>query len=135
MYIEDSRYHESMAVTNNSLIVSNSYKCHECEVNVYCYSNTTSSNVGYVIFPNGGRVYNDRDYHDISVYRVNPSGMHFYNYRSYTIDYSGIYTCELPDTEGNTLEASVGIYESTPSMIIIANIIISNHCDVYLISN
>ena len=122
MYIEHSRYHSNTAVTNNSLIVSGSSSCRGCRVNVYCYSNTTSSNVGYVIFPNGGRVYSDRDYRDMSVYRVNPSGIHFYNYRSYTIDYYGIYTCELPDTEGNTLEISVGIYSSIPSMIIVSYI-------------
>ena len=69
------------------------------------------------MFPNGGRISSTSDYYDIRVERLNPSGIHFEDIYNYYLDLFGIYTCELPDSEGNTLEASIGIYDSFPSMM------------------
>ena len=102
-----------MAVTNNSLIVQRS-RCYYCKVNVYCYSNSTSVNTGYYIFPNGGRI-SDSRYYDYTVDQRSYSGVRIRSYRYDTPDIWGIFTCEIPDSEGNTVETSIGIYSSMPS--------------------
>ena len=120
-YVKNSFSHKNTAVANNSLIVADLYNCGSCSgnVDVYCYSNSTLSNVGYVITSGTNRINNTTTNYGVSMFRVNPSGIqikitnNIYRYRYY---YTGIYTCELPDSEGNTLEASIGIYESLPSM-------------------
>ena len=65
-----------MAVANNSLIVSSSchynYNCRA--VNVYCYSNSSLSNVGYYVFPNRVRKCSTSDYYD---YQVNKLTLQF----------------------------------------------------------
>ena len=105
-------------MANNSLIVANLYNCGSCsgDVDVYCYSNSTLSNVGFVISENGKRLYYNTTYYSVSTFTVHPSGIQIIISKS-TRRYSGIYTCVLPDSEGNTLEASIDIFESLPSMI------------------
>ena len=116
IYVSTSNYHNYVGVANNSLIIRESSSCSRCSIDLYCYSNSTLSSAGYIIFPNGGRVYSDSSYYSMSVFRTSPSGINMYNRYYYYPGYYGIYTCELPDSEGNTLEASIGIYSSTPSM-------------------
>ena len=99
---------------NNTYIVytNNRYSTYE----IYCYSNSTSSSVGYFRFPNNQLRYSGSLYtHYVS--RQSPSGIKMYNnQRSYGYpSLFGIFTCQLPDAEGNTVETSLGIYSSTPS--------------------
>ena len=128
IYVVNSYYLDNTPVTNNSLIVRQRSSGQGCSINVYCYSNTTSSDVGHVIFPNG-EVYSNEFSGNVRVDRKNPSGIQFQNSKahSYYLGHYGIYTCELPaDFEGNTLEASIGIYRSTPSMNRL-NLLLLNH--------
>ena len=104
-----------MAVAVNSLIVRKSSSCSYCRVDVYCYSNSTSTSAGYYIFPNDIRQYSISDYYDYSVAREAYSGIRINNYASYNPDIWGIFTCEIPHSEGNTVETSIGIYSSMPS--------------------
>ena len=114
-YVDDSYYLNNMAVANNSLIVQKSSSCSYCKVDVYCYSNSTSTSAGYYIFPNDVRQYSISDYYDYIVDRQSYSGIRIINYASNTPDIWGIFTCELPDSVGNTVETSIGIYSSMPS--------------------
>ena len=94
---------------NNSLIT----KSYSRQVTVHCYSNSTSTNIGYYIFPDGISKYSTFDYLD---YRVNreTSGVYIQAERYNTPDIWGIFTCEIPDSDGNIVETSIGIYSSTP---------------------
>ena len=109
-------------MANNSLIVANLYDCGSCsgDIDVYCYSNSTLSNVGHVINRYGKKLKNNTTINSVSAFRfrVNPSGIliKISNESDSHPYYYGIYTCELPESEGNTLEASIGIYESLPCM-------------------
>ena len=118
-YVQNSFSHKNTAVANNSLIVANLYNCGSCsgDVDVYCYSNSTLSNVGFVISENGKRLYYNTTYYSVSTFTVHPSGIQIIISNSTRRYYSGIYTCVLPDSEGNTLEASIAIYEIFPSVI------------------
>ena len=115
--MDDSRYMNHIALANNSMIVSKQTGCHYCDVDIYCYSNATSSNVGYFIFPNGGRVYSDNSHYRYTIRRQSYSGIRLHNYYYHTPSMFGIFICELPDMEENTLEASIGIYSSMPSKL------------------
>ena len=101
-------------MANNSMIVADLSNCWTCsrDIDVYCYSNSTFSNVGYVVTKCGGKIYNAIVNYGVNVSRVNPSGIQIkiYNYSSSYYDCFGMFTCELPDSEGNTLEASFGVY-------------------------
>lgn len=103
---------------NNDLTVLD-YTCLNdcCKIDLHCYSNSSSSSVGYIYFPNGRRYSSSYTYYYYMVVsRVSPSGILTYNYRHYDPDYWGIYTCQIPDSNGRTLETNIGIYSSMPSM-------------------
>ena len=102
-----------------------SYSCSYCRVDLICHSNSTSQSVGYYIFPNGARLYSNSDYGDYNIFRDGYSGIRVRSYSSSTPDYYGIFTCELPDSEGNTLYTSIGIYSYMPSEFVIMVISVS----------
>ena len=114
--MDESRYYDNKAVANNTVIVKKSYNCYYCEISFYCYSNSSSSNVGYIRFPGNSLVYSDSSWNYWEVYRQSPSGMRVRNYNRYDPYSWGILTCELPDSNGNTLEICAGVYSSMPSM-------------------
>ena len=119
MYVEDSRDLNNEAVANNSMVVisGSTYD----KVDIYCYSNSTLWDVGYFVLYNGYRTSSRSNYNYYSISRTSsslgPSGIRIHSYSSYRPRYSGIFTCELPDSEGNTIMNSIGIYSSTPSML------------------
>lgn len=105
-------YVDGSPAPNNTFI--SGFSSRYSTYNVYCYSNSTSTSVGYFRFPNGGRYYSSYpDYHYIS--RQNPSGIYMYKRSGTYLQSYGIFTCELPDSEGNIVETSLGIYSSIPS--------------------
>ena len=110
-----SRYLNNSHVANNSMI---SLKTGSIIFSFYCYSNSSSSSVGYLRYPNGNAYYSEQ--YDVYVNRVNLSGIQVYNTRYYDPNYYGIYTCELPDAEGNTIYTAIGIYSynSLPTLSI-----------------
>ena len=118
MYVQYSEYINGMAVKNNSLIVPTHSSCRYCKLDMYCFSNSSSQSVGYYLFPNGGRVYSDSNYYRCYVERYGYAGVRLRNYRYNTPSVWGIYTCQLPDSEGNMLETNIGIYSSMPSQFL-----------------
>ena len=117
IYVHHSQYFASTsgAVANNSLIVLKPYTCSYCRIYLDCYSNSTLQSVGYFLFSNGARLHSNTDYYDYNINRLTNSGIRLRSYSTSTPDLFGIFTCELPDSEGNTVETSIGIYSSTPS--------------------
>jgi len=63
-----------------------------------------SSNVGYIQFPTGSLRYNDSDYYQWEITRINPSGIRVQSYQDTDPNSWGIFTCQLPDSNGNTIE-------------------------------
>ena len=122
LYIQSSVYVNQQAVLNNSLVVPRSrscsnYYCSETVLDLYCYSNSTSSSVGYYMYPDGNR-YSSSDSYRYTVVRQSYSTLQLYGASSRyygSMSIWGIFTCELPDAEGNTVETSIGIYSSSPS--------------------
>lgn len=121
IYVQLSRDVSTAPVVNNSFVIARSkqcgYRCSETVLDLYCYSNSTSQSVGYFKFPNDHSYYSSE--YGYSLQRQTYSAMRMYihvGYRSYSSGQIwGIFTCELPDTEGNTVETSIGIYSSMPS--------------------
>ena len=114
--MDESRYYDDRAVANNTMIVQKSHSCYYCRIVFYCYSNSSSSDVGYIRLPSNSLVYNDGSSYYWEVYRQSPSGMRVRNYYHYGPYSWGILTCEVPDSNGNSLEISAGVYSSMPSM-------------------
>ena len=110
-----SRYLNNIHVANNSMISlkTESYYYYITKFSFYCYSNSSTSSVGYLRYPNGNAYYSNQQYY-VYVNRVSPSGIKAYcsNRNNYNPNYYGIYTCELPDAEGNTIFTAIGIYSS-----------------------
>ena len=109
-----SQYLDHSAVVNNSLIVQKSGTCRYCKVDVYCHSDSTSEDVGYYVLPNGREEYRTTTYY-YSIGRVGYAGVRIRSYSSHTPTIWGVFTCVIPDSEGNTIEISIGIYSSLPS--------------------
>ena len=116
IYVKGSSFHNNFGIYNNSVIVKKSSSCYYCRVVFYCYSNSSSSNVGYVQFPTGSLRYNDSDYYHWEITRTNPSGMRVRSYQD-NIPYSwGVFTCRLPDSNGKIIETSIGVYPRMPGI-------------------
>ena len=115
MYVEYSHYIRGKAVKNNSLIVDRSCGSF-CRINVHCHSNSTSRSVGYYLFPTGHTVYSNSDIYDYYVDRYGYGGVRIRDSYGNVPDIWGIFICKIPDSNGNTLEASIGIYSSMPSV-------------------
>ena len=118
LYVVDSRSNPNKVVPNNTFIVGrywSSWRRSYYAYDVYCYSNSTSSNVGYYLFPNGGKYYSG--YNNVQTLRQTPSGIRLH-FSSSSGGYWGIFTCQIPDSNGNTVETSIGIYSSTPGICV-----------------
>lgn len=114
--MDESYYYDDKAVANNSVIVKKPHSCRYCKIIFYCYSNSSSSSVGYIRFPHYNTlVYSDNSWNYWEVYRQSPSGIRVRNYYYSDPYYWGILTCEIPDSNGNTLEICAGVYSSMPS--------------------
>ena len=93
------------------MIVLKSYYSYR-RIFFYCYSNSSSSSVGHLRFPRNGYTYYSGSPYNVYIDRVNPSGIQVYVNRYSSPSYYGIYTCELPDAEGNIIYTAIGIYDS-----------------------
>ena len=109
IFVEGSQYINSKPGANNTALRFKTSSCYYCQVNVYCYSSATSAIVS-VVLPDGNEQFTGR-YSTYIIEQVSPSGLHFKNSRYYNPP-QGIYTCRMPDSDGNTLEMSFGLYYS-----------------------
>ena len=101
-----------ISIKNNSLIVQKQHYCgYDCKVDVYCHSNSTSQSVGdyfyiqHTLTPFLAIISLQLDmlvFGYVTVIHIHPlSGVSSF--------------CKIPDSDGNTLEVSIGIYSSMPS--------------------
>ena len=109
----------SRAVPNNTAIY---HTCRSCPLTLHCYSNSTASVAStYITTPDNRDRASYSSYYDaINIQRVSPAGIrlrHLTNYRSAT---SGIYICKVPDSHGNQIQYSFGLYFSNPGTFIIS---------------
>ena len=112
IHVRRGSYHPSTVASNNSILLSSLRCCSRVEL--YCYSNSTNDNETYFIWPDGTRLQPDYcHYCEMCIYSRSPSGMYIYSYSSY-YPATGIYTCQLPDSNGNLTDISFGVYSSMP---------------------
>ena len=98
-----------MSLANNSMVIINSQI-----IDFICYTNSSDSNVGYIILPD------NRQYYDTEqVRRLRPLGIQFQNNNNRLRVNTGIYTCRLPDSNGKILDINLGVYTSARGMYII----------------
>ena len=114
IYVQRSRYIRSSAVANNSLIVRGSSSSYY--IDAQCYSNSTLGSTAYFRFPDGSREYSDSNENYYRIEQLSYTGVRISRYSSrYNPNIYGIFTCEVPDSRGITIETSIGIYSSRPS--------------------
>lgn len=114
LYVDQSSNYNTRLVANNSIIVHCDSLTMNCvrEVEVYCYSNTTleENEAGGVTFPNGISYSTTQLNSQYTVRKLHSA----VNLVVKTRLNQGIYSFMLPDSNGNILHLSVGIYESYP---------------------
>ena len=115
MFVTHSKHLNNKALANNSVVILEPSACQYCRLVFYCYSNSSNTNKGYIIFPNDQQYYDNSSIYDVEIRRLIPSGIRFRNYISLTPHIDGIYTCQLPDSNGNILNISIAYYSSDPS--------------------
>ena len=107
---------------NNSFIVHDPSWCSSCLTEWYCFSNSTESGVGEVVFPDGNVYSNVTGFNgDFTVERLDFSVLHIEMLNLSSIpglnQYEGVFTCKLPDSFGNILETSIGLYTGLVGML------------------
>ena len=121
IYVWRGSYNPSTVASNNSILLSNLTCC--SRVRLYCYSNSTTDSVKYLIWPDGTRLQPDHcHYCEVCIYSRSPSGIYIHSYSSYH-PATGIYTCQLPDSDSNeTLtHISFGVYSSMPRELLLTS--------------
>ena len=109
MYVAESYNQEDAILSNNSAILYHPLSCYYCPVEFYCISNSTLSGVGDLVLPDGSIIHSDSS--GLSVERLPFSTLHIQV--SNSLAATGLYTCKLPDSNGNTLETTIGLYNGT----------------------
>ena len=126
LYIKLSCSINQRPISNNSIIVSRSrsrscswYSCPtETLVDLYCYSNSTSQRTGYYRYPNGNRYSTSgQNFYYVTQESYLTVCLHGISQQSGSMNIWGIFTCEMPDAEGNIVKKSIGIYSSMPSKL------------------
>ena len=130
IFVTHSKNVNNMAVENNSLVILKPSDCLHCKVDFTCYSNSSDPNNGYIISPNGGRYYSGRPYY-MEVQRKSPSGIQVrsYTYRNPSLE--GVYTCQLPDSNGNILNLNIAYYTDDLRMFIFLKKIVQHFYNLY----
>ena len=109
MHVAESYDKEDTILSNNSAILYHPPSCSDCLVEFYCISNSTLSGIGDLVLPDGSIVHTDSS--GLSVERLPFSTLHIQVSNSQAV--TGLYTCRLPDSNGNSLETTIGLYNRT----------------------
>ena len=96
------------ALMNNSLIKADSSQHFEFR----CMSGSKQGGVGHFIGRNGRDItYQFGRPFYVSIGGVhNPGLIHVRSYRTLSMSYQGVYTCRIPDENGNLVDINVGLY-------------------------
>ena len=99
-------------LNNTALRSTNNY--YSSGVSFYCLSNTTVADVRSSVVYSGGRVFPGNTRSNLVVDYANTSGLYV------DIEYpTGIYTCEIADSNGNIINLNIGVYRYSLGMCII----------------
>ena len=109
MHVAESYDKEDTILSNNSAILHHPPSCYDCLVEFYCISNSTLSGIGDLVIPDGSIHHTDSS--GLSVERLPFSTLHIQVSNSLAV--TGLYTCRLPDSNGNSLETTIGLYNRT----------------------
>ena len=120
VYVAESYDHEDVIVANNSAVLYHPGSCLNCPVVFYCFSNSTSSGVGELILPDGTTHHHNTDSSQLLVERLPFSTLRVQVSNSQPI--TGLFTCRLPDSNGNTMETTIGLYNGTLGKLHLQNI-------------
>ena len=118
VYVAESYDHEDVIMANNSAGLYHPGSCLNCPVVFYCFSNSMSSGVGELILP-GGTTHHDTDSSQLLVERLPFSTLRVQVSNSQPI--TGLFTCRLPDSNGNTMETTIGLYSGTVGKLHLQN--------------
>ena len=92
-------------IVNNGLIIADDVNSNGYRVRLECISNSTQSGVGIIIGPSGSQMkFVTSPFGRPGNIRVMDSGP------LTSGNQTGIYTCSIPDDNGNTLDINVGLY-------------------------
>ena len=114
MYVTTSDL-QTGAISNNSIVIIASYRGGYCPsvLQLYCYSDVALQNVGFVTAYDG-YTYSTGSHNYMTVAWQNPAGLYLH-YRQCSRSYvlpSGVYTCTLPTSDGESTDFSVAIFKS-----------------------
>ena len=126
LYVVDRHDNKGTLLPNNSMIFHRPLSCSHCQIEFYCFSNSTLSGVEEVIVPNNTMHSFLSGVGDVIVPNNTMQGGHSGQVLVERLPYStlhvqvpntalrnvGIFTCRLPDSNGNTLDTSIGLYSS-----------------------
>ena len=116
LYVENSLNYRGFIPVNNSIIFHYPASCSGCVVDFFCFSNSTLSGVGEVVLPDGSILWNGTSFNgNITVERLPFSTLRVQVPISSNLTFrmshnGGIFTCRLPDTNGDIQERSIGVY-------------------------
>ena len=109
LYAFDKFNNRGTLMPNNSIIIHQPLSCSNCQIDFYCFSNSTLTGVGEVMIPNNTMENNHSG--KVLVERLPYSTLHV-QIPNTASENEGIFTCRLPDSNGNTLDISIGVYSS-----------------------
>ena len=125
MYVTTS-YLQTGAISNNSIASYRSgYYCRSV-LQLYCYSDVALQNVGFVTAYDG-YTYSTGSHNYMTVAWQNPAGLYLH-YQTCSHLPSGVYTCTLPNSDGEPTDFSVAIFKypyELPSKVCIQKVVIT----------
>ena len=113
MFSVQSKNYKNQLIANNSFIVHNDpYSCSsdDCFTEIYCYTNSSLMSAGEIIFPDGN-VYNYSGYVMTTMVEFLGSAIHLVVSNADSSE--GIFTFVIPDSNGNMVHLSFGLYSSS----------------------
>ena len=111
IYISNSERISTLSVPNNTALqFTSNYYCRNCRLSFYCLSNSTSHDYNPSLWYRYGRMYPNTTQNRVTVSQY-ISGLYIHN-DNYGIQ-SGVYTCDIADSNGRLIQLSIGAYENS----------------------
>ena len=113
MFSVQSKHYKNRLIANNSYIVHDdpdSCSSDDCSTDIYCYTNSSLMSAREVIFPDG-KVYNYSGYVMTTMVEFLGSAIHLVVSNADSSE--GIFTFVIPDSNGNMIHLSFGLYSSS----------------------
>ena len=101
--------YESHPIANNGVIVARSVTSGD-RIQFACISNSSHTGVGEISGQDGRALNNSGDVRAIVSPSSQPGFVRFRAINDFTVGEQGIYTCTIPDSNGNNSVINVGLY-------------------------